>query len=51
MAALILVLVVSLAAIHWLIGPLLHGLQAPLELQWLPWLMLALAAWLLAGRD
>ena len=49
MAALLLTLLISLAAIHWLIEPWLRPLQGLFELQGLPWLALALAAWLLAG--
>jgi hypothetical protein len=49
MAALLLTLVIILAVLHWLLEPLLHGLEAPLQLQWMPWLALGLGAWLLAG--
>ncbi len=49
MTGLLLVLVIGLSAIHWLLEPLFRALEAPLDLEWLPWLALAAAAWLLAG--
>jgi hypothetical protein len=49
MTGLLLVLVIGLSAIHWLLAPLFRPLEASLQLAWLPWLSLAVAAWLLAG--
>jgi len=49
MAALLLLLLISLAAIHWLIESWMHPLQVLLELDWLPWLAAAAGTWLLAG--
>ena len=49
MAALALVLLITLTAFHWLMAPLLRAALVPLELSGLPWLLLALGAWLLAG--
>jgi hypothetical protein len=49
MAALVLVIAITLGAAHWLLEPLFHGLLAPLQWQWLPWLLLGVGAWLLAG--
>ncbi len=50
MAALALVLLITLTAFHWLMAPLLHAVRMPFELHGLPWLLLALGAWLLAGN-
>ena len=49
MGALILVLLITVAACHWLFEPLLHLALAPFQLAGLPWLGLAAGAWLLAG--
>lgn len=49
MAATLLMMVITLAAIHWLLKPWLDPLQTVLQLQWLPWLGLGLTGWLLAG--
>jgi hypothetical protein len=50
MAALALVLLITLTAFHWLMAPLLRAVLVPLELYGLPWLLLAMGAWLLAGN-
>ena len=50
MAALALVVLLAAAAFHWWMGPLLSVLTAVVELQVLPWALLALGLWLLAGR-
>ncbi|MEB3354414.1 MAG: hypothetical protein VKM34_09300, partial [Cyanobacteriota bacterium] len=39
----------TLTAFHWLMEPLLRAVLVPLGLRGLPWLLLALGAWLLAG--
>lgn len=49
MAALALVLLITLTAFHWLMAPLLHAVLVPFELHGLPWLLLVLGAWLVAG--
>ncbi len=49
MGALLLVLLITVAAGHWLLEPLLHLALAPFQLEALPWLALAAGAWLLAG--
>lgn len=49
MAALLLVLLITLVASHWLLEPWFQPLQWLLELRALPWLALGLGAWLLAG--
>ena len=51
MAALVLVLLITTVAGHWLMEPLLHALLGPLEFGWLPWFVLGLGAWLLAGQE
>ena len=51
MAALLFTLLITLAAIHWLIEPWLRPLQGLMELHSLPWLALAAGAWLLAGSS
>jgi hypothetical protein len=51
MSALILLMVVLLAAHHWLMEPLLLWGEAVLELRWLGWLAMAVVAWVLAGRS
>jgi hypothetical protein len=45
--AVLLTLLLSLNA--WLLEPLVQGITAVLELPVLPWLALAIGAWLLAG--
>ncbi len=51
MAALMLVLLITLVAAHWLMEPLLHALLGPFEFGWLPWCLLGLGGWLLAGNE
>lgn len=51
MAALLLLLLTTLAVIHWCLEPLLIVWQSPFQLRGLPLLLLALAIWLLAGAD
>ena len=51
MAALMLVLLITLVAAHWLMEPLLHALLGPFEFTWLAWGLLAVAAWLFAGNE
>lgn len=50
MAALGLLLLISLAISHWLFEPLMAIGRSLFPLAALPWLLLALGAWLLAGR-
>lgn len=50
MAALTLVLVVTMALYHWLAFPLIGGLTGVVQAGWLPWVALAVGTWLLAGR-
>ncbi|MEB3234469.1 MAG: hypothetical protein VKM98_03480 [Cyanobacteriota bacterium] len=50
MAALIAMVTVALAVAFWLMSPLSAALTPLLELRPLPWLLLLLGAWLLAGR-
>jgi hypothetical protein len=50
MAALILSVSLGLAAAHWLLKPLTAVLAPLVELQLLPWLLLVLVLWLLAGQ-
>ena len=50
MAALFLVVLLAVAAFHWLMEPFLKVLPALLDLRALPWTLLVLAIWLLAGR-
>jgi len=50
MAALLVILTVVLAVAHWLMSPLSAALTPLLELHPLPWLLVLLGAWLLAGR-
>lgn len=49
--ALTLLLVLLLSLHHWLLEPLLRLGEALVELRALPWLGLALLAWLIAGRS
>ena len=50
MGALIVVVAVSVAVFYWAMAPLLQLLSDLMELSFLPWLLLALGIWLLAGR-
>lgn len=50
MGALLVVVSVSVAVFYWAMEPLLHVLSFLMELSFLPWLLLAIGAWLLAGR-
>jgi hypothetical protein len=50
MAALALMVLLAVAAFHWFMQPLLHLLPVLMELTFLPWALLALGLWLLAGR-
>lgn len=50
MEALIVVVAVSVAVFYWAMAPLLQLLSDLMELSFLPWLLLALGIWLLAGR-
>ena len=49
MGALIVVVWLAVAVFHWAAEPLLQLLPALMELAFLPWLLLALGIWLLAG--
>ena len=50
MGALIVVVAVSVAVFYWAMGPLLQVLSDLMELSFLPWVLLALGIWLLAGN-
>lgn len=50
MAGLALLLLITLGLSHWLLLPLLAAGTWLLNLTALPWLLVALGAWLLAGR-
>jgi hypothetical protein len=50
MGALIVVVAVSVTVFYWAMAPLLQVLSDLMELSFLPWLLLALGIWLLAGR-
>jgi hypothetical protein len=50
MVALIVVVWVSVAVFYWGMEPLLQLLSVLMELTFLPWLLLALGIWLLAGN-
>ena len=50
MGALIVVVAVSVAVFYWAMAPLLQVLSDLMQLSFLPWLLLALGIWLLAGR-
>jgi hypothetical protein len=50
MAALILLLLVTMGLHHWVVSPLLASGTWLLQGIWLPGLTLLLGAWLLAGR-
>jgi|OM-RGC.v1.037423719 hypothetical protein len=49
-SALILLIAALLGFNHWLLEPAVEASSELLELAWLPWLLLALVAWLLAGQ-
>jgi len=48
--ALILLVALLLGFNHWLLEPALIASSELLELKLLPWLLLAIVVWLLAGR-
>ncbi len=50
MGALALVVLLAVAVFHWLMEPALQVLSGLMELSALPWLLLALGLWLLAGQ-
>lgn len=50
MSALILLIAALLGFNHWLLEPAVQASSEVLELKLLPWLVVALAAWLLAGQ-
>ena len=50
MAALILLLTITLALFHWLANPVIGPLTSLLQGGWLPIAALLAALWLLAGR-
>jgi len=50
MAALITMVTVALAVAFWLMSPLSAALTPLVELHPLPWVLLLVGAWLLAGR-
>jgi|LauGreDrversion4_2_1035121.scaffolds.fasta_scaffold2371297_1 hypothetical protein len=50
MAALALVVLLAAAAFHWLMESLLNVLPVLMELEALPWVLLGLGIWLLAGQ-
>ncbi len=50
MAVLVVVVVLGLAVVHWLMSPLSAVLTPLLQLQPLPWLLLLVLLWLLAGQ-
>lgn len=50
MAALLVMVSLGLTVAFWLMSPLSAALTPLLELRPLPWLLLLLGAWLLAGR-
>lgn len=50
MAALALVVLLAAAAFHWWMESLLNVLPVLMELKALPWALLGLGLWLLAGR-
>ena len=51
MIALLVLLALLLGLSHWLLEPLVQLGTTLLELTWLPWLVLLLGAWLLAGQS
>ncbi|MFZ9945498.1 MAG: hypothetical protein ACO3FK_01720 [Vulcanococcus sp.] len=50
MSALILLIAALLGFNHWLLEPAVRASSEVLELKLLPWLLLGIAAWLLAGQ-
>jgi hypothetical protein len=50
MPALILLTGALLVINHWLLEPALQLSSGVLELGWLPWMLLGLVAWFVAGR-
>jgi hypothetical protein len=51
MAALVLLLLITMAAYAWLATPVIELSTAALQAGWLLWLPLLALVWLLAGRD
>ncbi|MEB3354953.1 MAG: hypothetical protein VKM34_12105 [Cyanobacteriota bacterium] len=51
MAALLLLLLIIMAGYAWLLSPAIALTTGVLKAQWLLWLPLLLAIWLLANRD
>lgn len=51
MAALVLVLLVTMAVYAWFASPLIIGGTVVLKALWLAWLPLLMLGWLLAGQD
>jgi hypothetical protein len=51
MAALVLVLLVTMAIYAWIASPLIIAGTVVLKALWLGWLPLLLLGWLLAGQD
>ncbi len=51
MAALLLVLLVTLAVYAWIASPLINGGTVVLQGLWLLWLPVLVVVWLLAGKD
>ena len=49
--ALIVLITLLLVFNHWLLEPTVHALTELLELKALPWLLLGIGAWLVAGRS
>lgn len=50
MAALIALVSLGMALAHWLMSPLANALTPLVELQPLPWVLLVVVLWLLAGE-
>ena len=50
MAALALMVCLAVAVFHWAMEPILNWLPSLMEVTALPWVLLALGLWLLAGR-
>jgi hypothetical protein len=51
MAALLLVLLMTMTIYAWIASPLINGGTVVLQGLWLVWLPLLLLAWLLAGKE
>jgi hypothetical protein len=51
MAALLLVLLVTMAVYAWIASPLINGGTVVLQALWLLWLPVLAVVWLLAGKD